>query len=646
MSRMRLSFAPWRLGVVGSYWFLAVVSLSLYAWLYFAPQSTVAISDRSLSAVWLIALTTVSSIFLTVKSAWVSLASLGLFLLGFLCSLTEYNATAWYACAVGIVLSMASLGGPRERSLGCFDLCFLSLLFWFEVTVIGLEGLSGEPLSSQAEQRVVFQALAISVFVLKLLFGKTIQNTHSFRGFNEACLSKKGSFLYWLGFYFVCLSISVLVIRSIFPSISFDGVVFWLSGAVFTGIVFHNKFYGPLKILFQKNFRKPLFDYRASWLCTIDALANATSPLDACKVGLSCLKKGLQATDVSLFKWDNSVSVCEGSSELNLPEEALSSLSLLKNYVTEHVWVIDLFELQTSPYHYPAGAPELPYRWPRGWYLVPVEMSDKVPAFLLVKNSKILLSGINWETKDFALVMTKQVWHHYIAECNRQKLTEQAQFIAFYQTSAFVIHDLKNIDAQLGMIIDNSVDYGDDLEFAQGVYKTIGSIQQRLNKTLSQLRAKLSEQKSNEISVSEWLKLIKSKSSGKGVAFSFVGEVDWLEQYPSGLLRVISHLVDNAIEAMEKSPVPFLEVILERGEFDLFILVRDNGCGMSDEFIKDGLFKPFRTTKGNAGMGLGVFEAKQYVLSLGGKVYIESVLNKGTSFHIALPTKSSGQSAE
>ena len=53
------------------------------------------------------------------------------------------------------------------------------------------------------------------------------------------------------------------------------------------------------------------------------------------------------------------------------------------------------------------------------------------------------------------------------------------------------------------------------------------------------------------------------------------------------------------------------------------IEVTDTGVGMSPEFVRERLFKPFQTTK-KAGMGIGVYESMQYVGGLGGQILIDS----------------------
>ena len=67
------------------------------------------------------------------------------------------------------------------------------------------------------------------------------------------------------------------------------------------------------------------------------------------------------------------------------------------------------------------------------------------------------------------------------------------------------------------------------------------------------------------------------------------------------------------------------------------IHIADTGCGMSPEFIRDRLFRPFDSTKGSESMGIGAYQAREYVRSLGGQVEVSSEVGTGTTFALRLP---------
>jgi signal transduction histidine kinase len=58
---------------------------------------------------------------------------------------------------------------------------------------------------------------------------------------------------------------------------------------------------------------------------------------------------------------------------------------------------------------------------------------------------------------------------------------------------------------------------------------------------------------------------------------------------------------------------------------------------MSEEFVRRRLFKPFDTTKGSSGMGIGAYQAREVVRSFGGELMVASEAGKGTIVRILLP---------
>ena len=77
-------------------------------------------------------------------------------------------------------------------------------------------------------------------------------------------------------------------------------------------------------------------------------------------------------------------------------------------------------------------------------------------------------------------------------------------------------------------------------------------------------------------------------------------------------------------------------VSLERRNDKAAIEIGDSGHGMTQEFIRDRLFRPFQSTK-DAGMGIGAYESAQYVRELGGEMQVESEHGKGTRITVTLP---------
>jgi putative PEP-CTERM system histidine kinase len=128
---------------------------------------------------------------------------------------------------------------------------------------------------------------------------------------------------------------------------------------------------------------------------------------------------------------------------------------------------------------------------------------------------------------------------------------------------------------------------------------------------------------------------IEAVAAGRGRTL----EVELLESvdtrgHEERLERIIGHVVQNAFDATDASGRVWLR--LDRLSGQARIVVGDTGQGMSQDFMRDRLFKPFQTTK-QAGMGIGAYESFQYVQELGGRIEVDSELNKGTTVTILLP---------
>jgi signal transduction histidine kinase len=102
--------------------------------------------------------------------------------------------------------------------------------------------------------------------------------------------------------------------------------------------------------------------------------------------------------------------------------------------------------------------------------------------------------------------------------------------------------------------------------------------------------------------------------------------------------NVIYHLVSNAQQATKDDGNVKVTVQLSSDERYMLVNIADTGSGMSKSFIRTRLFKPFDTTKGNAGMGIGAFDAKAYLEQIGGQLLVQSEEQVGTTLILYIPT--------
>jgi len=217
-----------------------------------------------------------------------------------------------------------------------------------------------------------------------------------------------------------------------------------------------------------------------------------------------------------------------------------------------------------------------------------------------------------------------------------EALLEARKFDAFNRMSAFVVHDLKNLVAQLTLMLRNAERHRDNPEFQRDMLATVENVVGRMNHLMLQLRVGTTPLEKPRLTDLE--QVVRSVCSAKTVAGAAI-DADMTPRvctmgHEERLEHVIGHLVQNALDATAKGGA--VSVRLRRDQRFATIEVSDTGIGMAPEFVRDRLFKPFETTKA-AGMGIGVYESWQYVTGIGGQLLIDSTPGAGTRVSVLLP---------
>jgi signal transduction histidine kinase len=106
------------------------------------------------------------------------------------------------------------------------------------------------------------------------------------------------------------------------------------------------------------------------------------------------------------------------------------------------------------------------------------------------------------------------------------------------------------------------------------------------------------------------------------------------------MLRVLVNLLSNAREALGGRGVVRLEVALEEAPAGgaVSFRVSDTGRGMSSDFMRESLFRPFASTKPH-GLGIGLVQSKSIVEAHGGRIEAESQPGRGATFVVRLPVQ-------
>lgn len=405
-------------------------------------------------------------------------------------------------------------------------------------------------------------------------------------------------------------------------------------------LLFSGTLRARIRVFLNKHFFNYKYDYRDEWLRLTRRLSEGESGTLR-ERAIQALAELVEVPAGALWMCRDGKSftrVAHWNMPATLGEEPLDGP--LARYLEQRQWVVNLDEYTHQPDLYQGL--ELP-AWvkpiPRAWLVVPLIVHEQLLGFMLLARS-LGQVPFNWEVSDMLKTAARQAATNLAQMEANEALIVARQFEGFNRMAAFVVHDLKNLVAQLSLMVTNAQKYKHEPEFQDDMISTVENSVEKMNKLLAQLRSgNTGLGGDSNINLAGLLQeTIDSKNAYrlKPVLQKPIEEI-FVHADRERLLRVIGHIIQNAIEA-----TPYdgsVEVRINRNNDTAIIEVEDNGRGMDEAFIRERLFRPFDSTKGS-GMGIGAYECREYILELGGQVDVASVVGKGTTFHIELPIQS------
>jgi putative PEP-CTERM system histidine kinase len=415
----------------------------------------------------------------------------------------------------------------------------------------------------------------------------------------------------------------------------------FLFGAVvvLVALLFSGQFRARVRVFFDKHFFNYRYDYREEWLRVIGLLAQPRSDKPLTERVIWTLAEIVdssggvlwQRTDKGEFRL-----VARFNAQQDV-EPVIASDEPLIRFLAERRWVIDVDEYRVEPEVYEGLIiPAWIDAEADAWLIVPLIHDEHLLGLVLLLQPRAPQS-VNWENLDLLKTVGLQVASYLALNQAGHALAEARQFEGFNRLSAFIIHDLKNLVAQLSLVAKNAARHKHNPAFIDDAVGTIENAVNKMNKLMAQLQnADITGQNRRLDLAAELREVVAAKRVGSPVP-SLRLEVEDIavSAEPERLSAVIGHVIQNAQDATPADGS--VEVILRESDGQAIVDIRDTGCGMDAEFVKTRLFRPFDSTKGLTGMGIGAYECREVILALGGQVVVDSVPGRGTSFRLLLP---------
>jgi K+-sensing histidine kinase KdpD len=242
-----------------------------------------------------------------------------------------------------------------------------------------------------------------------------------------------------------------------------------------------------------------------------------------------------------------------------------------------------------------------------------------------------------------ALAVEETRYHHAMVQAER--------LAAIGQTIAALSHHIKNILQGLrsgSEILKMGLNDKDETLMTKGwriVEKNQGKIYDLVMDMLSYSKERepaIEETDLNSV-LEDVVDLMENKAKEMGVQLEARPDptVPKVQVDPDGLHRALLNVLSNALDAVEdrKSPQVAVSVKLDPQAGWARIEVLDNGIGIAPEKAED-IFKPFVSSKGAKGTGLGLPVSRKILREHGGDIIVQSQPGKGSKFILRMPIKS------
>jgi putative PEP-CTERM system histidine kinase len=508
----------------------------------------------------------------------------------------------------------------------------LSLIFGFGGIHAALSLLFGAPVLEMAIVQPAVLALAVPLIVIASLRNRDqALNLNVSREFvfRTGVLLTAGAIL-------LLLALAGYYVR-IFGGGLANAILALLATLIIAGaaiVMGSTRFQSRLRRFVNESFYERKHDYRDVWGLISNQLTEPSADFSLPQQGIRGVLSLLDSPSGALWLLSDAgtlIPEAQLHTSWNSPYSPDSSRELT-DFFSEKEWIIDLEE---PPQEFDDSITEdLSESFPSLRYLIPLTVQGKFVGLIGTTDSSHP-RRLEWEDFDVLKLVSRQTAGFLALEKAGGELGDAQQLHAMNRLTAFLIHDLKTISAQLTLLLENAVKHKTNPAFIDDMLLTVGNTNTKMQKLIEQVSDRSSARDEN-INVSQLLSSVLEKYNLQAPRLSVdVPDELIVQADESRLASVIGHTVQNAFDAGGERGC--VMVTVKRRARWAEISVRDTGRGMDRDFIENQLFTPFESTKGVTGMGIGAYQTREYLRSIGGDVEVRSEIGVGSEFILRIP---------
>ena len=409
--------------------------------------------------------------------------------------------------------------------------------------------------------------------------------------------------------------------------------------ALLAMLLLSNRIRQKIHRIVSRHFKRPQYDFREIWTRVTQSMSNVFDQSGLCAAGAKLISETFSVLSVSIWLLDEQERLAFAASTSKSGQEATDMLAKPDQNFASIRTLAKPFDLEKAKGDYVEGLRQISlsqFRTGGNPICVPLCAGNHCTGVVILAD-RVGGTPYTAEELDLLKCMSDQIAVGLMNLRLTDEIARGKGLEAFQAMSAFFVHDLKNAASTLSLTLQNLPVHFNDPLFRQDVLRGIGETADRINAVIGRLTAlrhfelNLGEVDLNSV-VDDALRALNGTANIKVTKRLVLQPKLRLDRDQFG--SVITNLLLNARDAVG----PKGEIRIETTQNDNWAVVSisDNGCGMSQAFLKSSLFRPFHSTK-KKGLGIGMFQSKMIVEAHRGQITVDSKPAVGTTFRLMLP---------
>lgn len=415
-----------------------------------------------------------------------------------------------------------------------------------------------------------------------------------------------------------------------------------------SALFWSNRVRSFVQVWVSKHFFRHKYDYRNEWHHVIQALSSVPEPGAVYRNVYQVIAHTFQAYGGAIYVLRQGYWECVHNTDVDLVRDRPPPIEQEAEFVrvmAEQEWVFAPKVHHGAVSAWNHTLPDWITQDPHIQLIVPLIAREQLLGFVTLEKAG-LDEDLGWEDLDILKTIGRQLANHMLIHAQEQQLSEARQLDTYHKLSAFIMHDLNNLIAQLALVVKNSERHKQNPAFINDMILTVNHSVTRMKALMQKFKRMDDELPSRfpiQLAITEAIAACQGNQPAPQLVLTGWPEDaidhDVLADRDRFVLA-LKHLIKNAQEATPETG-SVIVTLAYNDHHHYRVTITDTGSGMSRSFVDDQLFKPFETTKTGQGIGIGAYLTKGYLEEIGGRLKVDSRLGFGTAMTVELPSAQS-----